>query len=107
MKKKILIFSIGAAVLLILTCFPSAISQPIKTPQKNEQLASKGTTDDSDDYVLIKVIHRKEGGKIDRTEKKITKTDHEAMMTEIKGTAKSGLTLREIFEESTLVELIV
>lgn len=99
MRNKIWIFSIGAAILLVLACFPTSVSEPLRIEQENEQILSSREMTWDDEIIKIKVIHRKQDGTLEESVKEISKVKHEAMMTEIKSTAKAGLTLREVFEE--------
>lgn len=98
MRKKLCIFSIGAAALLILTCVPSIASQPHLINTVNSAMKTSQEYTGDSEIIKINVYHLKEGGVVDKTLKEITKGEHEAMMAELKQATESGSNLREIFE---------
>ena len=99
MKKKLWIFSIGAVVLLVLTCFPTNASQPIWLRGKNSAIkTTKEMTGDSD-TMLMNVYHLKEDGTFDKAVKELPVNEHETLMEELKKVERSGKTLRGMFEE--------
>lgn len=99
MKKKLCIFSIGAAILLVLTCFPTNASQPIWLGGKNSVIETTRKMTGDSDTVLINVYHLKEDGTIDKTVKELPVNEHETLIGELKQVERSGKTLRGIFEE--------
>ncbi len=99
MKKKLCIFSIGAAILLVLTCFPTNASQPIWLGGKNSVIETTREMTGDSDTVLINVYHLKEDGTIDKAVKELPVNEYETLMEELKQVERSGKTLRGIFEE--------
>jgi len=99
MKKKLCIFSIGTAILLVLTCFPTNASQPIWLGGKNSVIETTRKMAGDSDTVLINVYHLKEDGTIDKAVKELPVHEHETLIGELKQVERSGKTLRGIFEE--------
>ena len=99
MKKKLCIFSIGTAILLVLTCFPTNASQPIWLGGKNSVIETTRKMTGNSDTVLINVYHLKEDGTIDKAVKELPVNEHETLIGELNQVERSGKTLKEIFEE--------
>ncbi|MCK5458851.1 MAG: hypothetical protein KAI20_03095 [Thermoplasmatales archaeon] len=99
MKKKLCIFSIVTAILLVLTCFPTNASQPIWLGGKNSVIETTRKMTGNSDTVLINVYHLKEDGTIDKAVKKLPVNEHETLIGELNQVERSGKTLKEIFEE--------
>ena len=98
MSKKLWIFSIGASLLLILTCVPSIASHPKLVNIVNSTMKTSQEFTDDSEIMKINVYHLKEGGAVDKKLIEITKGEHEAMMAELKQATESGSNLREMFE---------
>ena len=92
MSKKLVLFSIGAVVILLLTCVPISASHVPIFRNRNE-------VNPESDTVTIKVYHFKKDGSLGQTEKVISKSDHELMMDELTQVGKSGEDIQEIFEQ--------
>ena len=101
MKRKIWILSIGAAIMLVLTFFPSsALELPeatdenlmMETPESEEMTGDSGT-------ITMSLYHYKEDKTYEITEKELTLEERDALMDELKQVEESGLTLIEIFEK--------
>jgi hypothetical protein len=99
MRKKIWIFSITAAILLILTFFPT---QPVSSTVLNKKNAIIETYKEiktRENTIKLKIYHIKEDGTYVNAVKELTSEENKALKDELRQTEKSGTPIREIFEK--------
>lgn len=99
MRKKIWIFSITAAVILILTFFPT---QPVSSTVLNKKNAIIETYEEiktSENTIKMKILHIKEDGTYVNAVKELTSEENKALKDELRQTEKSGTPIKEMFEK--------
>ncbi|KYK30064.1 hypothetical protein AYK20_04610 [Thermoplasmatales archaeon SG8-52-1] len=95
MERKICLFSIGAALLLILTCIPSGAMDIIKN---NENLEKDSSDNQISETVKYNVFHIKDKRDYNRKIIELTVEDSKAMWEEFKSLELQDLSPTEIFE---------
>lgn len=100
MNKKICISCVGAAILLILSCFPPVVASIVNNDGclKINAYRSKQISKQSD-TVEYAIYHIKEDKTYEKEIKVLTVEKSKAMWAELKSTEHKDLTLNEIFEE--------
>ena len=100
MNKKICIFCVGAAILLILSCLPPVVGNIVKDDARLKMNAYKSKQiSKQSDTVEYAIYHIKEDKTYDKEIKVLTVEKSKAMWEELKSTENKDLTLTEIFEE--------